>query len=154
MSEMIDGFTAQKIKDFWMNVPNRFEKADIEALLKIIEAKDAEIKKLHTDYTGVIREKDKIIERQDGELAELKLDSPKFRYANMCRNGHDRIGHNNRSGCPVCELKQAAEMLWIVLANVSNGDWKKQTTEWMEAAQRWRDNYFKCIAAYGKQEGA
>lgn len=37
----------------------------------------------------------------------------------------------------------AAEMLWIVLANVSGGDWQKQTPEWREAAAKWRDNYFK-----------
>lgn len=43
-------------------------------------------------------------------------------------------------------LKDAAEMLWVVLANVSEGDWTKQTTEWQVAAARWRNNYFTAIA--------
>ena len=28
---------------------------------------------------------------------------------------------------------------WGVIANVSEGDWTKQTEEWQEAAKRWRD---------------
>lgn len=40
------------------------------------------------------------------------------------------------------ELSDAAEMLWVVLANVSGGDWSQQNQEWQEAAQKWRDNYF------------
>ena len=36
----------------------------------------------------------------------------------------------------------AAEMLWVVLANVSGSDWKKQSPEWQKAAARWRDAYF------------
>jgi len=39
-------------------------------------------------------------------------------------------------------MADAAEMLWIVLANVSGGDWSKQTPEWQEACIRWRDYYF------------
>jgi hypothetical protein len=42
-------------------------------------------------------------------------------------------------------VEDAAEMLWVVLANVSGGDWKKQTPEWQEAAARWRDNYFAAV---------
>lgn len=40
------------------------------------------------------------------------------------------------------ELDHAAEMLWVVVANVSGGDWPQQSPEWQEAAARWRDNYF------------
>lgn len=43
------------------------------------------------------------------------------------------------------DLLDAAEMLWIVLANVSGGDWTKQTPDWQEAAARWRDNYFAAL---------
>lgn len=43
-------------------------------------------------------------------------------------------------------MADAAEMLWIVLANVSVGDWSKQSPEWQEAAARWRDNYFKTLS--------
>lgn len=39
-------------------------------------------------------------------------------------------------------LREAAEMLWVVLASVSGGNWDEQSTEWQEAAERWRDNYF------------
>jgi hypothetical protein len=42
-------------------------------------------------------------------------------------------------------MQDAAEMLWVVLANVSGGDWSKQTPEWQEAAARWRDNYFAAL---------
>jgi hypothetical protein len=44
-------------------------------------------------------------------------------------------------------MEDAAEMLWVVLANVSGGDWTKQSTEWQEAAARWRDNYFAALKA-------
>jgi len=39
-------------------------------------------------------------------------------------------------------MEDAAEMLWVVLANVSGGDWSKQTKEWQEAAAKWRDHFF------------
>jgi hypothetical protein len=42
-------------------------------------------------------------------------------------------------------MRDAAEMLWVVLANVSEGDWTKQSVEWQEAAARWRDNYFAAL---------
>lgn len=44
-------------------------------------------------------------------------------------------------------MADAAEMLWIVLANVSGGDWTKQTPEWQEYAARWRDYYFAALKA-------
>ena len=44
-------------------------------------------------------------------------------------------------------MADAAEMLWIVVANVSEGDWTKQTKEWQEAAARWRDYYFAACKA-------
>jgi hypothetical protein len=44
-------------------------------------------------------------------------------------------------------MADAAEMLWVVLANVSGGDWTKQSAEWREAAARWRDNYFAAVKA-------
>lgn len=51
-------------------------------------------------------------------------------------------------------VKDAAEMLWVVLANVSGGDWTKQTEDWQEYAARWRDNYFAAIADAPAGEGA
>lgn len=44
-------------------------------------------------------------------------------------------------------LAEAAEMLWVVIANVSGSDWSKQSEEWQKAAARWRDNYFEVIGA-------
>jgi hypothetical protein len=44
-------------------------------------------------------------------------------------------------------MADAAEMLWVVLANVSGGDWRKQDSDWQEAAERWRDNYFAVLKA-------
>lgn len=44
-------------------------------------------------------------------------------------------------------MADAAEMLWIVLANVSGGDWTQQSEEWQKAAARWRDYYFKAYTA-------
>lgn len=43
------------------------------------------------------------------------------------------------------KLKDASEMLWACLANVSNGDWSKQSKEWQKYTRRWRDNYFKTL---------
>lgn len=48
---------------------------------------------------------------------------------------------------PQPAMTDAAEMLWIVLANVSGGDWTKQSPEWQEAAARWRDYYFAALNA-------
>lgn len=45
------------------------------------------------------------------------------------------------------EMRDAAEMLWVVLADVSEGDWKKQTQEWQDAAPRWRDELLEFIEA-------
>lgn len=44
------------------------------------------------------------------------------------------------------EMRDAAEMLWTVVANVSGGDWTKQSAEWQTAAARWRDAYHKALA--------
>jgi hypothetical protein len=43
------------------------------------------------------------------------------------------------------QLRAAAEMLWVVIANVSGSDWSTQTEEWQEAAARWRDAYFAAL---------
>lgn len=44
------------------------------------------------------------------------------------------------------EITDAAEMLWVVLANVSGSDWSKQTPEWQDAAAKWRNHYFDVVA--------
>ena len=50
-----------------------------------------------------------------------------------------------RSVSETPNMDDAAEMLWVVLANVSGGDWKQQTPEWQEAAAKWRDYYFAAL---------
>ncbi len=45
-------------------------------------------------------------------------------------------------------IHDAAEMLWIVLANVSGGNWTLQSADWQEAAARWRDYYFSAITVH------
>jgi len=34
---------------------------------------------------------------------------------------------------------------WAIIANVSEGQWSKQTKEWQEAVIRWRDEKFHPI---------
>lgn len=55
----------------------------------------------------------------------------------------------NTNGTPIdpTRLLDVAESLWIVLANVSGGDWTKQSPEWQEAAARFRDDYHRAIGA-------
>jgi hypothetical protein len=73
------------------------------------------------------------------------------------QNGHSERGFS-RCPHPDCRavqpptLADAAEMLWVVLANVSGGDWTKQSPEWQEAAARWRDDYFAALAAGPRQQ--
>ena len=47
------------------------------------------------------------------------------------------------------KMADAAEMLWVVLANVNGGDWSKQSKEWQKVAARWRDNYFEAMDEAG-----
>mgnify|MGYP001596864431 CR=1 FL=1 len=57
--------------------------------------------------------------------------------------------------CPECadaharqrvrEALEETEMLWVVLANVSGGDWTKQSQDWQDAAARARDQYFAAL---------
>jgi len=58
-----------------------------------------------------------------------------------CCNCHSGFLFDPHHECPP-SMADAAEMLWTVIANVSEGNWTKQTPEWQEAAARWRDYYF------------
>ncbi len=44
------------------------------------------------------------------------------------------------------KLLDAGEMLWVVLANVSGGDWNEQSKDWQVAARRWADNFHNVCA--------
>jgi hypothetical protein len=59
----------------------------------------------------------------------------------VSKQAHDLTLHVRKERA----LADAAEMLWVVLANVNGGDWTKQSAEWQEAAARWRDTYFAAI---------
>lgn len=49
---------------------------------------------------------------------------------------------NEPSGPPSANLELAVELAWGLIANVSGGDWSKQSPEWHAAAIRWRDEYW------------
>lgn len=34
---------------------------------------------------------------------------------------------------------------WAILANVSDGDWTKQSEDWQEAVMKWRDKYHEYL---------
>jgi hypothetical protein len=51
------------------------------------------------------------------------------------------------------KMRDAAEMLWVVLANVDGGDWSKQSAEWQQAAARWRDEFHKVANVKRPQAG-
>lgn len=34
------------------------------------------------------------------------------------------------------------EYAWAIIANVSGGDWSKQSKEWIKAARKWREEAF------------
>lgn len=40
-------------------------------------------------------------------------------------------------------LASLIEPAWMVISNVNNGDWNKQSLDWQVAAARWRDEYQK-----------
>jgi hypothetical protein len=44
-------------------------------------------------------------------------------------------------------VAEAGEMLWVMLANVSLGDWSKQTQEWRHATRKWVDNFHNVAAS-------
>lgn len=62
------------------------------------------------------------------------------------------IAENAALKARVTEYRDAAEMLWVMLANVNGGDWTTQTEEWQAAARRWADNFHRIAKATGKEE--
>jgi hypothetical protein len=45
----------------------------------------------------------------------------------------------------VMEYDELCTAAWGIIANVHGGDWEKESPEWLEAAIRWRDDYFARI---------
>jgi len=83
---------------------------------------------------------------QVGKMTECGKCHPE-KYKDLQTDVRDLIGRISKmeGDKETKAIKDAAEMLWVVLANVSGGDWTKQTSEWQEAARRWRDNYFQAL---------
>lgn len=57
--------------------------------------------------------------------------------------------HNKAVEEAVRKALDAAESLWGVVANVSDGDWTDQNEEWQDAAGRARDMYHAALRARG-----
>jgi len=49
-------------------------------------------------------------------------------------------------------LEDAAEALWGVVANVSAGNWDKQSMEWKEAAANAREDYHEAVKLLSPSE--
>lgn len=41
----------------------------------------------------------------------------------------------------MADIAHQLDIAWGLIANVSGGDWDKQSSEWRDAAKRWRDEY-------------
>jgi hypothetical protein len=44
-------------------------------------------------------------------------------------------------------LRGVIEWAWTILANVSDGDWTKQSPEWQEAVANWRDKEYGHVSS-------
>jgi hypothetical protein len=87
-----------------------------------------------------------LLARQEQRLKEEKDQDSQTRVAPSvpCVEGLD-LPQSGNEATP--SMADAAEMLWVVLANVSGGDWKQQSKDWQDAEARWRDNYFAAVKA-------
>lgn len=88
-----------------------------------------------------------VLDDLNNEIATLKADLDKWkaeaRY--VVQHVKDRDEVIAALTAERDRFAEVAEMLWVVLANVSGGDWTLQSAEWQEAAARWRDNYFAAL---------
>lgn len=46
---------------------------------------------------------------------------------------------------PVDDLRRLLELAWGVIANAGEGSWDRETPEWKEAAERWRNDYHRWL---------
>lgn len=37
------------------------------------------------------------------------------------------------------------EWAWGIIANAGEGNWKKESNDWQEAAEKWRDNWLDLL---------
>ena len=45
------------------------------------------------------------------------------------------------------EFDDAIELAWGIIANASGGNWDRESSDWQEAAARWRDTYVGPMSA-------
>lgn len=45
----------------------------------------------------------------------------------------------------ISKNKDLLELAWGIIANAGGGDWDTQTSEWKDAAIRWRDRYHETL---------
>jgi len=53
----------------------------------------------------------------------------------------DILSYELESPAEATSQNDLLEAAWGLIANAGNGDWSKETSEWREAANRWRDEY-------------
>ncbi len=119
-----------------LNAPFQVYGAMADAVLAVMQP---HIDTFIADYNKVLKalkEANDESERQQAMLTKMMDHVERLPAALEERNAALRA---------LVEMTDAAEMLWTVVANASNGDWTKQTTEWIQAAERWRDNFFRLI---------
>lgn len=76
------------------------------------------------------------------EEAKLNVVNWKKRYLQAC---DDADIYKLLTKNLMRRLADAGEMLWVVLANVNDGDWKKQSVDWQNHAAHWRDDFHKVL---------
>lgn len=82
-------------------------------------------------------------------LAAARMTEPRV-LVDRLREDHD-LDDEEPEPDPGQELLYTA---WTVIANASGGDWMKQTPEWREAAERWRDRFHDSLTARSERDTA
>lgn len=130
------GVTAFRKGELWTNVPNETEWYSAEDYRLLTQEKDhfeELFRAAADDYTAAAQEN----ERLQTSLFQQARENDAAREALKAEN--------ERLKAEKLRVVDAAEMLWVVLANVSGGAWEMQPQEWQEAAARWRDNYVEAL---------
>jgi len=120
---------------------------EIAALRSQLSEKDAEIERLRANTIlnrkgfDALNAVEARAEKAEAEVERLRVVGYEI-IASRIENIKEREAEKARAE----KLKDAGEMLWVVVANVSGGNWKLQSQEWQDAAAKWRDNYFAIAA--------
>lgn len=68
----------------------------------------------------------------------------------MGGSGADLAGPTSRLVLTSVNMSYKDDLLyqaWTVIANAGGGDWDKETPEWKEAAEKWRDAWHQTFEA-------